>query len=214
MVEIIPAILTDSSVKFKDLILRTEPYTKRIHIDVADGEFVPNKTITGYDELKLIESAAKFDVHLMVKNPEGHLKEWLYTHADRFILHVESEGDIGKLIEDLHSDHRKVGLALNPETDPAKIKPFIGKIDFVQFMTVHPGNYGGEFVERVVGKMLDFHGRYPNVPIMVDGAIHTETARMVIAVGASTLVVGTHILNEGNDVGKAIEELNKISNNI
>src|SRR3989344_5713411 len=119
--EIIPAILTDSSAKFKELVRKLEPYTHRIHIDIADGEFVPNKTVTGYEEVKDIEAATKFDVHLMVKEPQEMMKEWLYSHADRFIIHAESDVDLGEIIKIIKEHDREVGLALNPETDFEKV---------------------------------------------------------------------------------------------
>src|SRR3989344_301906 len=206
MIEIIPAILTDSSLKFKELVLRIEPYARRIHLDIADGDFVPNKTIVGYEELKSIESAAKFDVHLMVKKPQDVMKEWFYTHADRFIIHAESDVDLGGVIKNIKDHKRKVGLALNPETSIDKIEPYLSSrslasgaesrskasgIDFVQFMTVHPGFQGGEFVNEVVDKIAKFHGQYPDIMVMCDGGITPEVASKLIKVGASELVSGS-----------------------
>ncbi len=214
MIEIIPSILATTKEEFEKLLKSVEPYADRVHLDIGDGDFVATKTISGYEELITTETKVNFDVHLMVSRPEDQMYFWYKTKADRFFIHAETDHGHSNLINQIHLNGRKVGLVLNPETQVEKIVELIDDIDFVQFMTVHPGNYGGEFVESVIDKILDFHGRYPNVPIMVDGAIHTETARMVVAVGASILVVGTHILNEGNDVGKAIEELAKISNNI
>ena len=206
MIEIIPAILTDSSLKFKDLVLRIEPYSRRIHLDIADGVFVPNKTITGYDEIKYTESASKFDVHLMVQKPQDHLKEWFYTHADRFIIHVESQGDLSALIGELHGNKRKVGLALNPETPVEKIEKHLKDVDFVQFMTVHPGFQGGEFVKEVVDKIAVFHNKYPDIIIMADGGITPETAPGLIKAGVSVLVSGSYIIKSQN-VEEAIAQL-------
>jgi len=207
MIEIIPAILTDSPIKFKELMLRVEPYTKRVHIDIADGEFVPNKTITGYEELMMIEAAVKFDVHLMVKRPHDIIKDWLHSYADRFIIHVESEGNLMEIIETLKKGKRSVGLALNPETDMGKVDSFLGKVDFVQFMTVHPGFQGGEFVAKILDKVRDFHAKYPEMPIAVDGSMHVETAKLAVSAGASIIVVGGHILFENKSVEASIKEL-------
>ncbi len=214
MINIIPSILAKTPEEFERILRILEPYAERVHLDIGDGDFVPTKTVSGYEELIKIETKVKFDVHLMVSRPEDQMYFWYKTKADRFLIHAETDHGHRNLIDQIHFNGRQVGLVLNPETQVEKIAELIEDIDFVQFMTVHPGNYGGEFVESVVDKILDFHGRYPNVKIMVDGAIHTETARRVIVAGASILVVGTHILQEGNDVGKAIEELNKIGNNI
>ncbi len=214
MIKIIPSILAKTSEEFEKLVRTVEPYVDRVHLDIIDGDFLPNKTVSGYEELIKIDTKVNFDVHLMVSKPEDQMYFWYKTKADRFLIHAETDHGHKNLIDQIHLNDRKVGLVLNPETQVEKIAELMEDIDFIQFMTVRPGNYGGEFVENVIDKISDFHGRYPNIPIMVDGAIHSETAIRVVAVGASILVVGTHILNEGNDVGKAIEELNKISNNI
>ena len=206
MVEIIPAILTDSSAKFKELVRKLEPYTSRIHVDIADGEFVPNKTVTGYDELHEIGSAVKFDIHLMVERPEEYLKEWLHTHADRFIIHAESKSDLGVLVDELNKNGRKVGLAFNPETDPGKFKELIKKVDFVQFMTVHPGFQGQQFVTEVVDKIATFHKENPDIIIMSDGNSTPETAPKLIEAGVSILVSGSYII-KSQDFEEAISDL-------
>lgn len=206
--EIIPAILTDSSIKLKDLVLRIEPYAMRTHLDIADGVFVPNKTITGYDEIKDIESASKFDVHLMTVEPAKYLKEWLYTHADRFIIHVESQGDLTALIDEFHKNNRKVGLALNPETPTDRVEQYLDKADFIQFMTVHPGFQGAQFVAEVVDKIEAFHKKYPDIIIMADGGITPETAPGLIRAGVSVLVSGSYIVGS-QDIEQAIKELKK-----
>lgn len=208
MPEIIPAILTDSSIKFKELVRKLEPYTSRIHIDIADGGFVPNKTVTGYDELREIEAGVKFDIHLMVEKPEEHLKEWLHTHADRFIIHAESKSDLRSLIDELHKNRRKVGLAFNPETDLGKFTELISKVDFVQFMTVHPGFQGGEFVNEVVDKIRTFHKENPDIIIMSDGSTTPETAPRLVETGVSVLVSGSYVI-KSLDFKKAMEELEK-----
>lgn len=206
MVEIIPAILTDSSEKFKELVRKLESYASRIHIDIADGGFVPNKTVTGYNELREVEAGVKFDIHLMVEKPAEYLKEWLHTHADRFIIHAESKGDLIGLADELHKNQRKVGLAFNPETDPAKFKELINKVDLVQFMTIHPGFQGQQFLKEVVDKIRTFHKENPDIIIMSDGSTTPETAPQLVEAGVSVLVSGSYVI-KSLDFKKAIEEL-------
>ncbi|OGI98437.1 hypothetical protein A3H53_02190 [Candidatus Nomurabacteria bacterium RIFCSPLOWO2_02_FULL_40_10] len=206
MVDIIPAILTDSPLKFKELMLRIEPYVKRVHLDIADGDFVPNKTINGYDEIMDIESALEFDIHLMVRKPQEIIKKWLFTHADRFIIHAESEGDLNTIIDELHANRRKVGLTINPEMPVEKLDPHIARVDFVQFMTVNPGFQGSPFVNEVVDKVSEFHQKYPDIMIMCDGGITPETASGLVKAGASVLVSGSYVI-KSESVEKAIEEL-------
>ena len=212
MIKIIPAILATTKEEFEKLLRSVEPYVERVHLDIGDGDFVPTKTISGYEELIKIETKVKFDVHLMVSQPEDQMYFWYKTKADRFFIHAETDHGHKNLIDQIHLNGRKVGLVLNPETQTEKIIELIDDIDFVQFMTVHPGFYGSEFVESVTNKILEFHGQYPNIPIFVDGGVNLETILRLISVGATNLVVGSYVV-ESQDVGKAIEELNKISNN-
>src|SRR3989344_5559576 len=212
MVKIIPAILAKTSEEFEKMIRMVEPHIDRVHLDICDGDFVPTKTISGYEELIKIETKVSFDVHLMVSRPEDQMYFWYKTKADRFLIHSETDHGHSNLINQIHLNGRKVGLVLNPETQTDKIAEIIEDVDFVQFMTVHPGAYGSEFIESVVNKILEFHGQYPNVPVFVDGGVNPETALRLIAVGATNLVVGNYVVSS-KDVGKAIEELKKISNN-
>ncbi|MDP2648212.1 MAG: ribulose-phosphate 3-epimerase, partial [Candidatus Yanofskybacteria bacterium] len=87
MIEIIPAILTDSAEKFEAMVRRLEPHVQRVHLDIVDGKFADNKTISGWKELLEIKTPLAFDVHLMVTNPTKQMEHWYKTSADRFIIH-------------------------------------------------------------------------------------------------------------------------------
>lgn len=210
MIEVIPAILTDSSSKFKELIRKLESHTQRVHIDIADGIFVPNKTVIGCEELKEADSVLKFDIHLMVQKPHDYLKEWFRVHVDRFIIHAESDADFSDLVKVVRNYGGEIGLALNPETEVEKVENFIKDINFVQFMTVYPGFQGSTFVSEVVDKISAFHKKYPDIIIMCDGGITPETAPGLVKAGASILVSGSYIVKSG-DVGMAIWQLKKVT---
>lgn len=211
MIEIIPAILTNSPDEFEKMIRLVEPHTARAHLDIADGIFVPNETIRGYPELELVSTGLKFDVHLMVKSPLDQMQCWGRESADRFIIHVESEG-VGQTITELRSMNKSIGLAVNPDTPNKAVEPFAALVDFIQFMTINPGFYGREFMGQVLEKIDIFHKKYPEVVLAVDGGINPTTAKSVIEAGVNILVSGSFVLKSGN-VGKAIEELRKISEN-
>lgn len=213
MIKVVPAILANTSEEFDRMIRAVEPYVDRVHLDIMDGDFVTNKTISGYEELIRMETKLRFDVHLMVSRPEDQMYYWYKTGADTFLIHVETDHGHKDLIKQIHSNNKKVGLVLNPETPIDKVVDLVDDIDLVQFMTVHPGAYGGEFVESVVDKIREFHNRYPSISLAVDGSIHTGNADKVITAGASILVVGSHIFSENRDVGEAIEEFKKINEN-
>src|SRR3990167_2753094 len=164
MVKIIPSILAKTPEEFEKLLKSVEPYVDRVHLDIGDGDFVPTKTISGYEQLINMETKVNFDIHLMVSRPEDQMYFWYKTKADRFLIHAETDHGHSNLINQIHLNGRKVGLVLNPETQVEKIRSVIDDIDFVQFMTVYPGFYGSDFEEGVANKILEFHGEYPNVP--------------------------------------------------
>lgn len=203
MVEIIPSILVKTKEEFLEKIRATETITERGHLDIADGIFVPNMTISGFEEMASVETALKIDVHLMVSKPENHISRWLVTPVESIIFHTEATKKHLEVIATIKEGDRLVGLALNPETPLEAIKPFVDNVDFIHFLTVQPGFYGGKFVEKVVGKMSDFHYFYPDKPISVDGGVTPEIATKLIEAGASKLVVGSYLWQSG-DIVKAI----------
>lgn len=169
---------------------------------------MPNKTIIGYEELPYIEAAVKFDVHLMVKKPQDQLRKWFHTHADRFIVHVESEANLSEIIKNIKEHKRVVGLSINPETKISEIELYLDQISFLQFMTIHPGFQGSAFMPEVVDKISSFHAKYPDIIIMCDGGVTPEMVPQLVKAGASVLVSGSYIVKSG-DVGKAIGELRR-----
>jgi len=214
MNRIIPSIISKSSQEFEKMIRIIEPYTDRVHLDVMDGIFVSGKTISYHEEIAKINTPLDFDVHLMVDDPKKQISFWLQTKADRFILQIESQSDLSELINLIHLNNKKAGIALNPDTsvDAISKSPVFNSYDFVQFMTVNPGQYGSEFKDEVISKIESFHNKYPEISIEVDGGVNLQTISKLLAVGVSAFVVGSYIFYS-KDVGKAIEELKKVGQN-
>lgn len=206
MVEIIPAILVKTKEELLEKISAAEQLVERVHLDIADGIFVPNMTMAGFSEIETIETSLKFSVHLMVSKPENHILRWLNTPADSFTFHIESTNQAMEVIGKIREAEKEVGVALNPETPLSAIEPLINEIDFVHFMTVEPGFYGGKFVEDVLDKMSDCRYFYPDKPIVADGGITPDTAPKLVQAGANVLIAGSYIFKDNNP-GKALEEL-------
>ena len=157
MIEIIPSILVKTREEMIEKITAVEPYVERIHLDIADGIFVPNMTILGLEEMDELDTKLKIGVHLMVSKPENHIGHWVETPADKFIFHIEATSKAQEVMDAVKEADKSVGIALNPQTPVSKIEPFIDQVDFVHFMTVEPGFYGGKFVDSAVEKIKDFH---------------------------------------------------------
>lgn len=209
MIQIVPAILTNSPDEFNEMIHSVESHFISAHLDIADGIFVPNTTIKGIEELENIHTPLKVAVHLMVQGPENILDQWLNTRADGLIFHIESTKKMDELIIKTKASGKKVGIGINPDTPTEAIYPFVDKVDFAHFMTVDPGFYGSEFRKEVLSKIKSFRQKYPNVEIRVDGGIDPTTAKGVIEAGANVLVAGSYFFKQGQDIDEALENMKK-----
>jgi len=206
MIKIIPAILAKSYSEFESMVLKIEPYVDLVHLDIADGKFVPNKTIDGYEEIQRIKTNLQFEIHLMIEKPEEIIENWLKTRAIRFLIHIESTKKFKNLIGEIRKSRKEIGGVLNPKTDYIEIEPYLDEINLVQFMTVDPGFYGSPFLPDVLEKIKDFHRQYPNKLIQVDGGINPETIKLVELVGATRAAVGSFIFKSSN-LKEALENL-------
>ena len=207
MIEITPSIIPKTREELETGIKRYESVVERVHLDILDGGFTLGKTVLGYDELQSIETKLKFDVHLMVTHPEEYVPQWLkIANADRFVIHVESAGSLEEVFLEIRNQGKKVAIALNPETPVGSVMEYLPLVDYVHFLTVHPGSYGRPFLNDIIDKIFEFHDTHPETPIAVDGGINPETIHRVVDAGATIIVSGSYIMN-APDVAKAIAEL-------
>lgn len=209
MIEVIPAIIASSYQELEEKIKQVEPYVGRAHVDIMDGIFVANRTIDGPAEIERLDTPLELEIHLMVQKPENKIISWLETRADKFLVHLESTTKMKEVIDFVREADKQIFAVLNPETDYQMLRPFVDMIDGIQVMTVHPGQYGADFVEETLKKIEDIHYFYPDLPIEVDGAINPKTAPKCIRAGASILAVGSHIWNSKN-IEKAINEFKNV----
>src|SRR5689334_7913285 len=140
---VLPSLLSADFSRLSDEIARCEKAGARmLHVDVMDGHFVPNLTI-GPLVVEAMRRCTKLtlDVHLMITEPVRYAPEFRKAGADHIIIHVEAVGqrDLARAIDEVRKTGAKVGLALNPDTDPELWFTHFAKVDLVMFMTVFPG---------------------------------------------------------------------------
>ena len=149
-----------------------------IHIDVMDGNFVPNITI-GACVVKSIRKITHlpFDVHLMIEKPEKHFLSFVEAGADYITVHVEATKTLYRLVDEIKK-HCKVGVALNPATPLCSVENILDKIDLLLIMTVEPGYGGQRFIDSMIGKVKKAKEMIKGKDILlaVDGGVNDENA--------------------------------------
>lgn len=212
MVIISPSIL---SADFSKLGEEVEGLDKAgadwIHIDVMDGNFVPNITIGAPIVRALRNKTDKiFDVHLMVNNPSRFIDDFVDAGADLITIHYEAEIHIDRAIQLIKSKGVKVGLALNPGTPVSLIKDLIPQLDMVLIMTVNPGFGGQKFIEYSFSKIReikDLKDKYnSNLLIQVDGGADENNIKGLVEAGATVIVAGSAIFKD-NKIEENIKSL-------
>ena len=182
-----------------------------LHCDVMDGHFVPNITF-GPDTIAAFRKATKLplDVHLMIERPDQYVDRFLDAGADHLIVHLEARHDVAKTLAQIRDRGKAAGLAINPETPVEKALPFLGQIDELLVMTVHPGFGGQPFLTEMLPKVRALRSAAPALPIIVDGGINPETGRQCVGAGANVLVAGNSLFRHKRlNLAEAIAELRK-----
>lgn len=158
-----------------------ETDTDYIHVDVMDGNFVPNKTD---NFIKVLSNTNKpLDVHLMVDNPINYIIEYKNLKPVFITIHAEIDYCLKDLIDLIHSYGIKAGISIKPNTSIESIEKYLDIIDNVLIMSVEPGKGGQKFMDSVLYKIdilnkLRKKNNY-NYLISIDGGINDTTISKV-----------------------------------
>ena len=205
MIKIAPSILSaDFSKLGEEIINLHNAGADFIHIDVMDGEFVPNITF-GMPVIKAIRNKTDkvFDVHLMINNPQRYIDEFILAGADIITLHYEAEKHLDRAIQYIKSKGVKAAIALNPATPTMVLKDIIANLDMVLIMSVNPGFGGQKFIPYSLNKIREvkemaLKANNSNILIQVDGGIDKNNVKDVIEAGANVIVAGSAVFGDGN----------------
>ena len=210
--KIAPSILAADYANFASELKRIEETSAEyVHIDIMDGQFVPNISF-GADVVASMRKHSKlvFDCHLMVVNPERFVDAFAQAGADIMTVHAESTLHIHGALQKIKKAGMKAGVVINPGTPVSAIEPVLSLVDQVLIMTVNPG-FGGqafipEMLEKVqkVAKIRDEKGY--DFDIEVDGGVDNKTIKACYQAGANVFVAGSYLF-KASDLTAQVETL-------
>jgi len=197
-----------------------------IHLDVMDGNWVVNKTITFGPSLvrsvrQKLGPEIFVDCHLMINNAEETWEQYVDAGVNLVIFHIEAVSDAENLIDSLHSKGCQAGIVLNPDTPASEVLPFLSNLDLILVMSVIPGKGGQSFMPEMEPKIREFRSAIDNqissggksTKLMIDGGIKHHNVALVKSWGIDVAVIGSGIINENGTVEENLKEISSAMKN-
>ena len=187
-ITICPTVCTDDPEVYKRQIEQTVTYAHRVHIDLSDGVFTPNK-LTAIEDVWW-PGGVRADLHVMYQKPFDHIEALISLRPQLIIVHAEAEGDFMEFAQQCHTHGIEVGVGLLPETTVEAIQPALEVIDHVMLFSGNLGHFGGHADMSLLGKAQKLRQLKPSVEIGWDGGVNDQNAK-ALALG------GVQVLNAG-----------------
>lgn len=208
--QIIPSVLVATFLEFETQIRRLEKFFPYIQIDRLDGKFVETVSFPEIDKVAKIDTPLRYELHLMVEDPVSEMRRWQTNEkVFRVLIHAETP-DLNRSVSFARKEGWDVGLSLNPETPVEKVAEYLPRLTVLQFMTVHPGRQGSEFLPAVVEKIREFSKRKERLLIAVDGGVNEKTIKTLAEAGVDIVYPGSAFTKTEN-VKEELEKLKKIA---
>ncbi len=214
MKKIAPSILSADFARLGDEIKAIEAAgADYVHVDVMDGQFVPNITIGPL----IVEAARRattlpLDVHLMIVDPDRYIPDFAKAGSDIIVVHAEATNHLHRTIQLIKSFGKKAGVSLNPATPLNVLDYVMEELDLILLMTVNPGFGGQSFIEACIPKIQALRStmdrRGVEAELEVDGGVKIDNIARIAHAGADVFVAGSAVFNSP-DYAATIAELKK-----
>jgi ribulose-phosphate 3-epimerase len=192
-----PSLLSADFCSLADAIKKIETNNgKAVHIDVMDGQFVPEITY-GQPVIRSIRKLTDlpFDVHLMVEKPENQIESFAKCGADWITFHLEAAVHSHRIIHHIHELGKKAGISIVPSTPISALEELLEYVDLILIMTVNPGFGGQTIIPSCVKKVEELkrirEEKGYKYKISVDGGVNEKTLKTVVDAGADIIVSGS-----------------------
>jgi len=204
-IQIAPSLLACDWGRLKEEIQKVEEAgADLLHVDVMDGQFVPNISI-GFPIIEAIRKITRLpiDTHLMIADADRYLEAFSSAGCDWLSVHVEACPHLNRTLSRIRELGMKAGIAINPGTSLSALDASLSDADFVLLMSVNPGYGGQRFIPASVERLKTLKNMIGTKPVQIeiDGGIKLENAKEVTTAGAEILVVGTGLFSQADFKG-------------
>ena len=199
MAKVAPSILAADFSRLgedvKDVCSRGIDY---LHVDIMDGEFVPNISF-GPDVMKSMNGVASvpYDVHLMIVKPDRYIEKFITDKTEFITVHYEACDDLASTLKHIKEAGAKAGVSIKPGTAPEVLDDYLEDIDLILVMSVEPGFGGQKFMDSSLPKIEYYAKKRAELGlgyvIEVDGGVGSGNAHLVRDAGVDIIVAGSAV---------------------